>query len=113
MALRRHRGGDVPAVIDEIRTTFGASEQFSFYTNRAIRDRIFQIFDQTFAITRALTLLALIVASVGLYNALLALENLPQITISAVNGYALGGGLEAEPVGGLGAGGGYELQWPC
>ena len=32
--------------------------------------------------------------SMKLHNALLALENLPQITISAVNGYALGGGCE-------------------
>ncbi len=32
--------------------------------------------------------------SMGLHNALLGLENLPQITISAVNGYALGGGCE-------------------
>jgi len=32
--------------------------------------------------------------SMNLHNALLALENLPQITISAVNGYALGGGCE-------------------
>lgn len=31
-------------------------------------------------------------ASIG--DALLALENLPQITVSAVNGYALGGGME-------------------
>jgi len=44
----------------------------------AIRARALDIFDQTFAITRALTLLALIVASVGLYNALLALELLQQ-----------------------------------
>jgi len=32
--------------------------------------------------------------STHLHNALLSLENLPQITISAVNGYALGGGCE-------------------
>jgi putative ABC transport system permease protein len=44
----------------------------------AIRHRALGIFDQTFAITRALTFLALIVASVGLYNALLALELLQQ-----------------------------------
>jgi putative ABC transport system permease protein len=44
----------------------------------AIRTRALNIFDQTFAITRALTLMALIVASVGLYNALLALELLQQ-----------------------------------
>jgi len=32
--------------------------------------------------------------SMNLHRALLALENLPQVTISAVNGYALGGGCE-------------------
>tara|TARA_B100000686_G_scaffold351174_1_gene449163 strand:- start:5359 stop:6144 length:786 start_codon:yes stop_codon:yes gene_type:complete len=32
--------------------------------------------------------------SMHLHNALLAIENLPQVTISAVNGYALGGGCE-------------------
>lgn len=45
---------------------------------RVIRERALSIFDQTFAITRALTFLALMVASVGLYNALLALELLQQ-----------------------------------
>ncbi len=44
----------------------------------AIRAQALRIFDQTFAITRALTFLALMVASVGLYNALLALELLQQ-----------------------------------
>ena len=32
--------------------------------------------------------------SLHLHQALLAIENLPQVTISAVNGYALGGGCE-------------------
>ena len=40
----------------------------------ALRETALRIFDQTFAITQALTFMALIVASVGLYNALLALE---------------------------------------
>jgi putative ABC transport system permease protein len=39
-----------------------------------LRETALRIFDQTFAITQALTFMALIVASVGLYNALLALE---------------------------------------
>ncbi len=39
----------------------------------AVRTRALAVFDQTFTITGALTLLALIVAAVGLYNALLAL----------------------------------------
>jgi len=39
-----------------------------------LRTRALAIFDQTFAITRALTLLALLVACIGLYNALLGLK---------------------------------------
>lgn len=41
---------------------------------RSLRGQALEIFDRTFAITRALTLVALLVASVGLYNALMALE---------------------------------------
>ena len=40
----------------------------------ALRSRALEVFQRSFAITRALTLLALIVAVVGLYNALLALR---------------------------------------
>jgi len=46
----------------------------------SLRTKALRIFDQTFAITRALTLLALFVASVGLYNTLLALQLLQQHT---------------------------------
>jgi len=39
-----------------------------------MRQRALDIFDQTFAITRSLTLLSLLVAAIGMYNALLALR---------------------------------------
>ncbi|MFV2089069.1 MAG: FtsX-like permease family protein [Pseudomonadales bacterium] len=45
---------------------------------RVLRETAMRVFDQTFAVTQALTLLALIVASVGLYNALLALRLVQQ-----------------------------------
>ncbi len=46
-----------------------------------LRIRALEIFDQTFAITRALTLLALLVACIGLYNALLGLRLNQQSTL--------------------------------
>jgi putative ABC transport system permease protein len=55
-----------------------AAPDLEVQVRSSIRAEALKIFDQTFAITRALTLLALIVASVGLYNALLALELLQQ-----------------------------------
>ncbi len=66
---------DEPAVIEAVRS-YQADLQVQ--ARGSIRELALRIFDQTFAITRALTLLALLVASVGLYNALLALELLQQ-----------------------------------
>ena len=66
---------DEQAVIDAVRRY---QPSLQVQARGAIRSQALRIFDQTFAITRALTLLALIVASVGLYNALLALELLQQ-----------------------------------
>lgn len=65
-----------PAALDQVvqRLAPGASVQ----DQAAIRSRALAIFDQTFAITGALTGLSLIVAAVGLYNALLALKLLQQ-----------------------------------
>lgn len=66
---------DDDAVIDAV---LADDPNLQVQARGAIREQALLIFDQTFAITRALTLLALIVASVGLYNALLALELLQQ-----------------------------------
>ncbi len=66
---------DEQAVIDAVRRY---QPTLQVQARGSIREQALRIFDQTFAITRALTLLALLVASVGLYNALLALELLQQ-----------------------------------
>jgi putative ABC transport system permease protein len=42
--------------------------------NRALRRRALEVFDRTFAVTRALRLLAVIVAFIGVWSALLALQ---------------------------------------
>lgn len=65
-----------PALVRQ--TVAALAPGVSVEARSAIRSQALEIFDATFAITRALTFLALIVASVGLYNALLALELLQQ-----------------------------------
>ena len=42
--------------------------------NRALRARALEVFDRTFAVTRALRLLAVVVAFIGVWSALLALQ---------------------------------------
>jgi putative ABC transport system permease protein len=42
--------------------------------NRALRSRALEVFDRTFAVTRALRLLAVVVAFIGVWSALLALQ---------------------------------------
>ena len=42
--------------------------------NRSLRARALEVFDRTFAVTRALRLLAVVVAFIGVWSALLALQ---------------------------------------
>ncbi|MGE0622764.1 MAG: FtsX-like permease family protein [Pseudomonadales bacterium] len=81
LPLRHERLGvdaaDPAVVVDAVgRAAAGASVQ----RRDVVRGRALAVFDQTFTITNALTLLALVVAAVGLYNALLALALLRQRT---------------------------------
>ena len=50
-----------------------ASGEFSIYSNRLLRTRIFEIFDQTFAVTYVLRTIAVIVAVVGIFLGLTTL----------------------------------------
>ncbi len=52
-------------VADELRAAFGRSTQYALYSNAALRQRIFEIFDQTFAVTYVLRTIAVLVAVLG------------------------------------------------
>lgn len=58
---------------NEFRQAFSEDGQFSIYSNQALRGRIFEIFDQTFAVTLVLKSIAVAVAVMGVMLALLIL----------------------------------------
>ena len=52
------------------RTEFNRDGQFSIYSNQSLRRRIFEIFDQTFAVTYVLLAIAVFVAITGIFLSL-------------------------------------------
>jgi len=60
-------GADPLEVSKEFLGRFSARGEFVTYSNRALRSRIFQIFDETFAVTHVLRSIALIVAVIGIF----------------------------------------------
>ena len=61
------------AVGEAFRQRFGREGQFAIYDNAALRQRVFDIFDQTFAVTSVLRAIAIIVAVAGVLFSLSAL----------------------------------------
>ncbi|MEO6971356.1 MAG: FtsX-like permease family protein [Chthoniobacterales bacterium] len=55
------------------REHFSRSGEFSIYSNRLLRTRIFEIFDQTFAVTYVLRTIAVLVAVIGIFLGLTTL----------------------------------------
>jgi putative ABC transport system permease protein len=85
-------GADVEAVRDAVRRAAGRDDLL-LLSNRDLRHRILEIFDQTFAITYALQAIALIVAALGILTALAAavLERTREIGILRSLGVTRGG----------------------
>jgi putative ABC transport system permease protein len=73
LALSVNSATDPATIGDAFRARFSDQGQFSIYSNRALRERIFDIFDQTFAVTLVLRAIAILVAAVGITLALLIL----------------------------------------
>ncbi|RYD36618.1 MAG: FtsX-like permease family protein, partial [Verrucomicrobiaceae bacterium] len=58
------------ALEEELRAKFSQDTALALYANRALRDRVFGIFDQTFAVTELLRVIAMAVALLGIVLAL-------------------------------------------
>ena len=71
LALKLHDAAQANAVTAEFRKTFGG--EFAIYTNAALRHRVMEIFDQTFAVTSVLRTISVIVAIAGVFLSLTAL----------------------------------------
>jgi putative ABC transport system permease protein len=54
----------------EFQKQFNRDGQFAIYSNRSLRTRVFEIFDQTFAVTYVLRTIAIIVAVTGIFLSL-------------------------------------------
>ncbi len=66
-----------PAQVDgmaaQLRAKFNAHGEFLIFSNRAIRQRVFEIFAQTFRVTSVLRVIAMIVAVIGIFLTLTTL----------------------------------------
>lgn len=73
LAVYLRPNADLNEVDAAFRREFSGQGEFIVYSNRSLRQRIFAIFDQTFAVTYVLRSIALIVAMLGIFLAVTTL----------------------------------------
>lgn len=73
VAVYLAEGADPERVSRAIADALGPSHHVAVTFNRALKREILEVFDQTFAITRALDVVALVVAMLGIANTVLAI----------------------------------------
>ncbi len=73
-ALRLAPGVDADHAARQLKAALGEVQSLQIRSNHALRAEVLRVFDQTFAITRALELLAMMVAFIGVLSALLSLQ---------------------------------------
>ena len=66
-------GMDVDETADAIRAKFNRQGEFLIFSNRSIREKVFEIFSQTFRITGVLRGIAVVVAVIGIFLTLTTL----------------------------------------
>ncbi len=63
----------IEPVADALRARFNVKGEFLIFSNRAIRERVFEIFEQTFRVTGVLRGIAVVVAVIGIFLTLTTL----------------------------------------
>jgi putative ABC transport system permease protein len=72
VSLRLEEGGNPDEIANKMEEDFAPIQRLLVRPNQTLRDDVLVIFDQTFAITGALQLLAVLVAFIGILSALLS-----------------------------------------
>ncbi len=67
LAVYLRSPNDYDNLTNAFRSQFGAKGNFSLYSNSSIRQRVFEIFEQTFAVTSLLRVIAIGVAVIGIF----------------------------------------------
>jgi putative ABC transport system permease protein len=70
VAVYLKKTGSEETLTQDFRKQFNGDGQFAIYPNRLLRTRVFEIFDQTFAVTYVLRTIAIIVAITGIFLSL-------------------------------------------
>jgi putative ABC transport system permease protein len=59
-------GTDIEKMVESIRIGYADARDYAVYSNRALRDVVVEVFNQTFAVTQILRLIAVLVAVIGI-----------------------------------------------
>ena len=73
VALYLQDGASLEGVTEELRKRFNTRGEYLIYSNRSLRDRVFEIFGQTFRITGVLRSIAVVIAVIGIFLTLTTL----------------------------------------
>lgn len=73
MAIYFQNAADLQPVLTDLQRRFGPRYQLTLMRNRDLRESVFKTFDDTFAVTYALQLVAIFVAAIGIFDTLIAL----------------------------------------
>lgn len=73
-SLRLEAGADPDQVSEDLAKRLQPIQSLQIRPNQALREEVLVVFDRTFAITRALQILATVVAFIGILSSLLSLE---------------------------------------
>jgi putative ABC transport system permease protein len=66
VALYLRPGTNIEQTIEALRAGYPNAQDYSFYSNRALRDVVVDLFNQTFAVTQVLRVIAVLVAVIGI-----------------------------------------------